>query len=104
MGATRVGCAQLAPVIADPHANALLVQRAISAALAVGVNLVILPELVTTGYHLTPEEAFRLAEPVTGPSLAAWSDALAGSTAIVLGGFCERGEDGAVYNSAALVG
>jgi predicted amidohydrolase len=104
MGVTRVGCAQLAPAIADPHANALVVARAITDALAADVNVIILPELVTTGYHLTLEEASQLAEPVTGPSLAAWSDALAGSTAVVLGGFCERGEDGAVYNSAALVG
>lgn len=100
---TRVACAQLAPVIADPAANRRLANRAIREAVRSGAQVVILPELMTTGYHLEPSEAADLAEDAAGAGVTAWIEALAGSTAIVVGGFCERGSDGTIYNSAAMV-
>ncbi|MDV6286477.1 nitrilase-related carbon-nitrogen hydrolase [Rhodococcus jostii] len=100
---TRVACAQLSPVVADPEANRGLADRAIRQALVSGAQVIILPELATTGYHLEPSEAADLAEDVQGASITAWVEALRGSTAVVVGGFCERGSDGNIYNSAAMV-
>lgn len=100
---TRVACAQLAPVIADPAANRTLAQRAIGEAVDEGAKVIVLPELMTTGYLLTPAEAATLAEDASGPSIRSWITSLQGSDAIVVGGFCERGADGATYNSAAMV-
>jgi predicted amidohydrolase len=100
---TRIACAQLAPVVGDPAANRNLAARAIGAALDSGAQAIILPELMTTGYHLETSEAADLAEDTAGASLTAWVEALAGSHAIVVGGFCERGADGNIYNSAAMV-
>jgi len=65
--------------------------------------VIVLPELMTTGYHLEPAEAAALAEDPEGPSVTTWIAALAESDAIVIGGFCERGFDGRIYNSAAIV-
>jgi predicted amidohydrolase len=58
----------------------------------------VLPELITSGYVFrSPEEAAAAA---IGPeALTEWSC----GDAIVIGGFCERGADGRIYNSAALV-
>lgn len=100
---TRVVCAQLAPAIADPITNGALAHRAIGEAVAAGAQVIVLPELMATGYLLTPAEAATLAEYADGPSIRGWIAALAGTEAIVVGGFCERGADGAIYNSAAMV-
>jgi predicted amidohydrolase len=100
---TRIACAQLAPVLGDPAANRRLAARAIRAALDSGAQVIILPELMTTGYHLKSSEAADLAEDTMGASITAWVEALADSPAIVVGGFCERGLDGNIYNAAAMV-
>lgn len=40
-----------------------------------GANLVVLPELVNTGYSFeTREEAYAHAEPLTGPTVHAWCE------------------------------
>ena len=100
---TRIACAQLAPVVADPAGNRRLADRAIRAAARSGAQVIVLPELTTTGYYLELPEAADLAEDAAGASVTAWIEALAGSTAVLVGGFCERGSDGNVYNSAAMV-
>jgi 5-aminopentanamidase len=74
-------------------------------AISAGARIVLLPELVTSGYAFeSAEEARALAQPVDGPALADWAEEAARGEAVVLGGFAELGEDGAVYNSAAVFG
>jgi 5-aminopentanamidase len=99
----RISCAQVAPIIADPAANRALATVAIQKALAASAQIILLPELMTTGYHLRTQEAEVLAESAGGPSLTAWAEALAGSEAIVVGGFCERGNNGRIFNSAGMI-
>src|SRR5918996_48278 len=99
----RVVCAQVAPVVADPAANRTLARRVIREAVDAGAQVIILPELMTTGYHLDKAEAVELAELPEGASVTTWMEALAGSEAVVVGGFCEDGRDGLIYNSAAMV-
>jgi predicted amidohydrolase len=44
-----------------------------------------------------------LSQPASGGILDEWRDDIAGSGAVVIGGFCERAATGKLYNSAALV-
>jgi predicted amidohydrolase len=99
----RVACQQLAPTVGELEGNRKLTREAVREAVAAGASLVVLPELSTSGYVFeSPEEARACAESADGPSLRAWSEA-AGGDAVVVGGFCELGEDGNLYNSAAVV-
>ena len=98
---TRVACQQLAPVLGDLSGNAARAQAAIDTAIAAGAEVVVLPELCTSGYMFAdPGEAAAAAITRTDPILAGWRHAAERSGAVVAGGFCERGDDGRVYNSA----
>ena len=98
---TRVLCAQLAPRIADlPHNRAVSVE-AVRGAAARGADVVVLPELVTSGYHLAAEELDAVAIDAADELFAQWGSAAPES--VVVGGFCERGADGLFHNSAAVV-
>jgi predicted amidohydrolase len=100
----RVACPQLAPVVGDPESNRRLTREAVREAVGAGARLIVLPELATSGYVFDSwEEARASAEPAAGASLAAWSEEAARGGAVVVGGFCELGEDGRLYNSAAVV-
>ena len=102
---TRVAVHQLAPVLGDLEGNRARAAAAIEAAAAAGADVVVLPELVTSGYVFEgPDEAWPLAEPADGPTLQAWARLAAAHDLVIAGGFAELGEDGAtLYNSAALV-
>jgi predicted amidohydrolase len=94
---TRVACLRLGPQIGDLAANRELVLRALE---RVEADIVVLPELVTSGYvFASRDEAAAVAIGADDPLLAEWG---AGG-ALVVGGFCEQGADGALYNSAAVV-
>jgi 5-aminopentanamidase len=91
-------------VVGDVEANRRLTREAVREAVGAGARLVVLPELSTSGYVFeSPAEARSCAEPADGPALRGWAEEAARGDAVVVGGFCELGEDGAVYNSAAVV-
>jgi 5-aminopentanamidase len=99
---TRVTCYQLAPRIGDLEANRAAAVRAIGAAVAGGADVVVLPELATSGYcFASREEAATVAITPAHPLFGEW--AAAAGDAVVVGGFCELGDDGLLYNSAAVV-
>lgn len=101
---TRVAVQQLAPVLGDLPGNRALALAAIREAIDAGADVVVLPELVTSGYlFATPEEAAAAAIGRDDAILAEWAGEAARADVVVVGGFCERGEDGKIYNSAALV-
>ncbi len=66
-------------------------------------DLVVLPELATSGYVFeSHEEVAAAAEPADGPTAQAWADVAAETDTWVVGGFPE--EDGDVrYNSSLIV-
>jgi predicted amidohydrolase len=93
---TRVACCRIAPKLGDLAANRDSVLRALASAEA---DIVVLPELVTSGYVFeSREEAEAVAIAADDPLLAEW-----GAYGLVVGGFCEQGADGNLYNSAAVV-
>jgi len=66
-------------------------------------DLVVLPELATSGYVFdSHEEVDAAAEPASGPTARAWRDAAAETGVWIVGGFPERDGDRR-YNSALVV-
>jgi predicted amidohydrolase len=102
--AVRVACAQIAPSVEDPRGNRSLTRDAVREGVAAGARLVVLPELSTSGYVFeSADEARAAAEPAGGPTLRGWAEEAARGEAVVVGGFCELGDDGVLHNAAAVV-
>lgn len=99
---TRVTCCQLSPRMADLAGNRAMAAAAVGRAVAAGADVVVLPELVTSGYMFASvEEARGVAITTDDAVLGDWADAA--GEAVVVGGLCELGADGRLYNSAAVV-
>ncbi|OQO93845.1 hydrolase [Saccharomonospora piscinae] len=98
----RVACAPLAPRVGDLAANRALTLAAIGAARRRGADLLVLPELATSGYVFADAaEARSVAVGADDRLLTDWAEA-AGELTLVAG-FCELGDDEALYNSAAVL-
>jgi 5-aminopentanamidase len=102
---TVVAVAQLALAVGEPDANREAARAAVAAAAQAGARLVVLPELSDSGYVLRDAgEARSLSSPAAaGTTLREWRSLAARHDLAIAGGFCERGPDGNVYNSAAVV-
>jgi predicted amidohydrolase len=99
-----VACVQLAPRLGELESNRAATADAIERAASLGMRLVVAPELCISGYAFDDTaEALECAEPTDGPTLAGWCEVAAGREIVIVGGFSERGTDGAVHNSAAIV-
>lgn len=99
---TRVACCQLDPVIGEVDANTELIAAALTEAVGAGADIIVLPELATSGYMLADaEEARSVALTPDRPEFGQWVAAVDDSVAIL--GFCEIGDDGRLYNSAAVI-
>jgi len=100
---TRIACQQLAPVIGDLAANREIARDAIREAVDSGADVVVLPELITSGYMFeSPQEAAGMAIDAGHEILVEWAAEAASADIVLAGGFCELGDDGGIYNSAAL--
>jgi predicted amidohydrolase len=101
---TRIACRQLAPTLGDLDANIDLTLAVIRESVADGARLVVVPELALSGYmFVSTDEARAVAITAAHPVFAQWSEAVRSAGAVVVGGFAELGDDGLVYNSAAVV-
>ena len=101
---TRIVCRQLSPAIADLKANISATTAAIRESVAAGARIVLVPELALSGYMLdSVEEARSVAISASHPVFAEWATAVAEVDGVAIGGFTELGDDGLVYNSAAVV-
>ena len=105
-----IAVAQLAITIGEPDANRKAAAAAVAEAAAAQARLVVLPELCDSGYVFgavaaqAQAEAGALASPADdSDTLRQWHALAAGHQLVIVGGFCERGADGKLYNSAALV-
>ncbi|HEV2035445.1 MAG TPA: nitrilase-related carbon-nitrogen hydrolase [Candidatus Dormibacteraeota bacterium] len=101
---TQIVCQQIAPRIADLAGNCRLTIQAIRAAVDSGADVVVLPELATSGYVFESREEAASVAITSGHSLfTQWAVEAARGPSLVVGGFCELGDDGLLYNSAAMV-
>jgi len=99
-----VACCQLAPKIGDLAFNRTLTERAIRQAAFQGAQVVVLPELVQSGYLFADRfEALSLAETVEGPTLQLWQALARELNLVIVGGFCERLPADELANSAAMI-
>jgi N-carbamoylputrescine amidase len=102
---TCVAAAQLRCPANDADARLHATTGAIRAGAAQGADLVILPELAASGYHLEARHLEECAEPEdgSGPFLRAWRTAAAEVGVAVVGGFVERTARG-LANAAVVIG
>jgi 5-aminopentanamidase len=105
---TQIAVAQLAITVAEPDANRQAAADAVAEAAAAGARLVVLPELSDSGYVFDAAdpaaEARGLATPAAdSATLRLWRSLAGRHRLTIVGGFCELGADGRLYNSAALV-
>ncbi|MEM0906519.1 MAG: nitrilase family protein [Pseudomonadota bacterium] len=99
-----IACLQFEPRIGALARNKEEGLSLISAAADAGADLVVLPELASSGYVFEGRaEALELSETIEGPAVSAWVTIAAERGLHIVGGFCER-EGNALYNSAAIVG
>lgn len=98
----RIACAQLSlPVGTDTSAPA---EVAVRQAAARGAELVVLPELASSGYAFRDHaQALGLAERLDGPTVTAWTRLATELDVVVVGGLCERGDGDAIHNTAVVV-
>jgi predicted amidohydrolase len=91
--------------VGDLEWNRNHVKSAIRQVGALETQIVLLPELVSSGYVFeSVEEARSCGEPPDGPMVSVLAVGAAHYGMVIIGGFAELGEDGALYNSAAVVG
>lgn len=100
---TKVVCRELHPRIGELEANHAAIVQAIAGATGAGADVVVLPELATTGYCFDDADELRpVALTLDDPRIAEWSRAISGGAVAVVG-FAEHSQDGRLYNSAAMV-
>jgi 5-aminopentanamidase len=92
---TVVAVAQLDLAVGELDANREAAGTAVKEAALADARLVVLPELSDSGYVFSDVEEAR--------SLRQWRSLAAAHDLTIVGGFCELGPDGKLYNSAALV-
>jgi 2,6-dihydroxypseudooxynicotine hydrolase len=107
---TVIAVAQVGIAIGEPDANRKAAAAAVAEAAAAGARLVVLPELCDSGYVFGDDaerasaEAGALASPADdNETLRQWHALAVEHELAIVGGFCERGADGLLYNSAAVL-
>ena len=102
---TVIAACQLSLAVGDPDGNLATAAAAAGQAASAGAGLVVLPELCDSGYVFeSAAEARALASPAgSSPALQQWQSLAARHGTVIVGGFCELGPGGQLFNSAALV-
>ena len=101
----RVACLQMEPKIGDPDGNLRRSLELCRRAIANGAQLLVLPELASSGYvFATREEAWEAAEELPmGPTCKAWGKFCQDNSVYLVAGIAEvSGND--LFNSSVLFG
>ena len=97
-----VACLELAPEVGELARNARDGLGGDRAAARSGADVIVLPELVTSGYcFASTDEARSVSIRRDDPIFRRWATEAAG--AVVVAGFAELGDDDRLYNSAVLL-
>lgn len=101
---TTIACAPLSPVLGEPAHNRALAADAMARAAAAGADVLILPELSTSGYVFRDaHEAARYAEPLDGTAVREWRVLSARHGLVLVAGLCEARDDGRLGNTAVVL-
>ncbi|MFM1964929.1 MAG: hypothetical protein RL134_654 [Actinomycetota bacterium] len=99
----RIVCQQLTPIVGDESANHAATLAAVDDAVARGADLIVLPELCTSGYVFRDHaEVEASALTVDSPIVGRWREALQGSDAVLVAGIPLREPDG-ISNAAIML-
>ncbi|MDZ4655221.1 MAG: NAD+ synthase [Coriobacteriia bacterium] len=97
----KIALAQVDPTVGDIEGNTALARDAVVRAVAAGADLLLLPELMLTGY---PPEDLLARDHFVNRNLEALAELADECTIPVLIGFVDRDDAGKLYNAAALLG
>jgi predicted amidohydrolase len=104
MSEALVACCQLSLQVGELEANRSAGREAIAAAAGDGADIVVVPELASSGYVFADaEEARRCAETVDGETVTGWIALAREHRLVIVGGLCELDEAGVLRNSAVIV-
>ncbi|WP_237154365.1 carbon-nitrogen hydrolase family protein [Oryzibacter oryziterrae] len=98
----KIAALQMQPLSADIEGNFAKIEAAATAAVAMGADLLLTPELALTGYALADRFA-AIAEPADGPMVERLRALARRLGLAIVAGFPERSGD-VVYNSAVFAG
>jgi predicted amidohydrolase len=99
----RIVCQQLAPKVGEDAANMASIEGAIDEAVALGAELIVLPELCTSGYVFESEaEVAAAALGLDSSVFTQWQERLAGTGAVLIAGFPLKDVHG-ICNAAVML-
>jgi predicted amidohydrolase len=99
----EVGIAQISGEPYAVEANRSRCEDALARAFGAGADLVVLPEMIVSGYVTDADRLLAIAEPVPGPTTERWAGIAKAADGYIVGGLCER--DGErLFNTAVAVG
>jgi len=98
----QVAAVQITPVLGDVQAN---LKRGIRYMRQVSdeADLIVFPELWTTGYYLSEEVFRQVAEPSDGPTIEALREEAVRANAVVVSSFAEKGPKDNLHIAAAVI-
>lgn len=101
---TRVAAVQMDVHIGENAKNADRILEKLSVAAGEGAQFVVFPECATSGYCFdSTDAAMPYAEPDGGAFVSRFAEGCRREGVTAIAGFLERGDGGAVHNSAVLV-
>ncbi|MFN8361168.1 MAG: nitrilase-related carbon-nitrogen hydrolase [Candidatus Kapaibacterium sp.] len=101
MSVLTLSTVQYAPIFGDTIANIQKIHHLID---AVSSDIIVFPELATTGYFFQNEaESSAVAEAFTGETIRGLQAVATERRQIIVLGFAEKSDAGNIYNSAALL-
>jgi predicted amidohydrolase len=101
--AIEVGLAQISAEPYEVESNRRVCESTLNRMFDQGAELIVLPELIVSGYATDPRRLALIAEPVPGPTTEAWERIARARDGYIVGGLCEA--DGErLYNSAVVIG
>lgn len=99
----QVCAVQITPIMNQVQANLRRGREFVRRAAAEEVDLIVFPELWTTGYYLSKEAFERWAEPQHGPTIQSMQEEAARANAAIVCPYVEQGHDGQMYISVAVI-